>query len=145
MFKVNNKDTRTTPLPFRIFNSISKICASGKVRDVVKKVTKSKICSKGFNLTKKWLHSSEISNQSSMFIFFFFLHIKFPCSGDITARNSKTKCYKKLHLSRCSGGLSTGIASIFMEEVLNLILWTFHITMNCNILYISKQFEVINE
>ena len=52
MFKVKNKETKTTPLSFRIFNSISKICASGKVGDVVKKVTKS-ICSKGFNLTKK--------------------------------------------------------------------------------------------
>ena len=72
---------------------------------LLKKVTKSKIGSKGFNLTK-------ISNQSSML---FFLHIKFSCSDNITARNSKTKCYKELHLSNCSGGLSTGVSSIFMR------------------------------
>ena len=48
-----------------------------------------------------------------MFIFF---HIKFSCSDNITARNSKIKYYKELHLSRCSGRLSTGIAKIFMQE-----------------------------
>ena len=36
-----------------------------------KNVTKSKIESKGFNLTKKWFHSAKISNQSSMFICLF--------------------------------------------------------------------------
>ena len=56
-----------------------------------KKVTKSKIGSKGFNLTEK------------------------SCSDNIAARNSKTKCYKELHLSRCSGALSTAVASIFMH------------------------------
>ena len=43
MFKVNNKDIRTTTLAFRIFDSIkhqpfrvqSKICVSGKVGDIV--------------------------------------------------------------------------------------------------------------
>ena len=35
-----------------------------------KEVEKSKMGSKGFNLTKKWFHSIEISNQSSMFTFF---------------------------------------------------------------------------
>ena len=62
MFKVNNEDTRTMQLAFRIFDKKgttpfrvhSKICASGKEGDVVeKKVTESKIGSKGFNLTKK--------------------------------------------------------------------------------------------
>ena len=48
-------------------------------------------------------------------MFIFFLHIKFSCSDNITARNSKTKCFKVLHLGRFSGGLSTGIASIFMR------------------------------
>ena len=33
-------------------------------------ITKSKIGSKDFNLTKKGFHSTEISNQSSMFIIF---------------------------------------------------------------------------
>ena len=80
-----------------------------------KKVTKSKIGSKGFNLTKKWFQSTKISNQSSMVIFFVFMHTKFPCSDNITARNSKTKYYKELHLSRFSGGLSTSVASIFMR------------------------------
>ena len=79
-----------------------------------KKVTKSKIGSKCFNLTKKRFHSTEISNQSSMFIFVF-LHIKFSCSDNIIVRNSKTNCYKELHLSRCSESLSTGVASIFMQ------------------------------
>ena len=105
MFKVNNKDTRTTQLAFRIFDKKgttpfpvhSKICVSGDVVD--KKVTESKIGSKGFNLTKKWFHSTEISKESSMFIFF--LHIRFSCSDSITARNSKTKPYKVLPLSRC--------------------------------------------
>ena len=49
-----------------------------------------------------------------MFIFFF-LHIKFPCSDKIAARNSKTKCYKELHLSKRSGVLSTDVARIFMQ------------------------------
>ena len=43
------------------------------------------------------------------------LYINFFCSDNITARNSKTKCYKKLQLSRCSGDLSTGVASNFMR------------------------------
>ena len=30
-------------------------------------------------------------------------------------RNSKTKCYKELHLSRSSGGISTGAARIFVR------------------------------
>ena len=47
-------------------------------------------------------------------MFICFLHIKFSYSDNITARNSKTKCYEKLHLSRCSGGLSTDVASISM-------------------------------
>ena len=46
---------------------------------------------------------------------FIFLHVKFSCSDNIAVRNSKTKCYKELHLCRCSGGLSTGVASIFMR------------------------------
>ena len=45
MFKVNNKDTRTTQLAFRIFDKKgttpfrvhSKICVSGKEGDVVEK------------------------------------------------------------------------------------------------------------
>ena len=41
------------------------------------------------------------------------LHVKHSCSGNITTRNSKAKCYKELHLRRCSGGLSTDVA-IFM-------------------------------
>ena len=69
-----------------------------------KKVTKSKIGSKDFNLTKKCFHSTDILKQSSMFIFFFLL-IKFSCSDNITPKNSK--CYKELHLGRFSEGLST--------------------------------------
>ena len=48
MFNVNNKDTRTTILAFRIFDSIrgtlirvhSKICVSGKAGDVKKSYKK---------------------------------------------------------------------------------------------------------
>ena len=46
---------------------------------------------------------------------FIFLQIKFSCPDNITARNSKVKYYKELHLSRCIGGLSTDIASIFVQ------------------------------
>ena len=121
MFKVNNKDTRT-PLPFRIFDSIrhhsissafKSMCFGKGRRCCGQKVTKSKIGSKGFNLTKKWFNSTEISNQSRMCIYFF-LHVKFSCSDNITARHSKTKYCKELHLSRCSGGLSIYVTSIFM-------------------------------
>ena len=61
MFKVNNKDTRT-PLVFRIFDSIRHHSILSAFKDMgfekgrrscQKKVTKSKIGSKGFNLTKK--------------------------------------------------------------------------------------------
>ena len=52
-----------------LFQVHSELCVSGKV-DVVEKVTKSEIGSKGFNQTKKGFHSTKISNQSSMFIFF---------------------------------------------------------------------------
>ena len=77
-----------------------------------KKVTKSKIGSKDFNLTKKWFNSTEISNQNSMFIF---VQVKFSCFDNITAKSSKTKCYKQLHLSGCSGGLSFDVVSILLR------------------------------
>ena len=84
-----------------------------------KKVTKSKIGSKGFNLVKNWFHPTAITSQSLMLTFYLFiylfLHIKFSCSSNITARISKTKCQKKLVLSRCSGGLSTVVANIFIR------------------------------
>ena len=35
---------------------------------------------------------------------FIFVHVNFSCFDNITAKNSKTKCYKQLYLSRCSGG-----------------------------------------
>ena len=49
-------------------------------------------------------------------MFFFSFQVKFSCSDNITARNSKTKCYEELHLSRCCGSLSTYVASIFMRR-----------------------------
>ena len=61
MFKVNKKDTRT-PLVFRIFDSIRQHSVSSAFKNMRfgngrrccrKKVAKSKITSKGFNLTKK--------------------------------------------------------------------------------------------
>ena len=120
IFKVSNEDTRT-PLAFKIFDSIRDHSISSAFKNMGfqkgrrcyrKKVTKSKIGSKGFNLTKKWFQSTDIWNQSSMFVF---LHIKFSCSDNITPRNSKTECYKELHFSRFSEGLSTGVASVFMR------------------------------
>ena len=78
-----------------------------------RKITKSKIGNKDFNLTKKWFNSIEISNQSSMFIF---VHVNFSCFDNITAKNSKTKCYKQLYLSRCSGGgLNFDVVRIFLQ------------------------------
>ena len=73
MFKVKNARTH------RIFDSIRHHSILSAFKDMgfekgrrccQKKVTKSKIGSKGFNLTKKWFPSTEISNQRSMFIFF---------------------------------------------------------------------------
>ena len=49
----------------------SKICFRKGRRCCRKKVRKRKICSNVFNLTKKWFHSTKISNQSSMFIYLF--------------------------------------------------------------------------
>ena len=45
---------------------------------------------------------------------FFAYQIFLLCN--IAARNSKPKCYKELHFSRCSGSLRTGVASIFMRR-----------------------------
>ena len=45
---------------------------------------------------------------------FIYLHFKFFCSDNITPRNSKTKYYKELNLSKCSGSLCTDEASTFM-------------------------------
>ena len=101
MFKVNHKDTRTL-LACRIFDSIRQHSILSAFRNMCfakgriccrKKVTKSKIGSKGFNLTKKLLNSTETSNQSSMFVCF---ARQFSCSDNITAGNSKIKCYKEL-------------------------------------------------
>ena len=83
---------------------------------LLKKVTKFKIGSNGFNLTKKWFHSTKTSNQSLMFLFIFiFLHIKFSCCDNITGRNSKPKCYKELHLNKYIGRPNTSVTSIFMQ------------------------------
>ena len=76
-----------------------------------KKVTKSRTGSKGF-------HSKVISlnqNFKPKFNVVFFFADKFSCSDNITARNNKTKRYKKLHLRRCSGCLSTGVACILVR------------------------------
>ena len=54
-------------------------------------------------------------NFKPKFNVYFFLQMKFSCSDNITARISKIKCYKKLHLNRCSGGPSSGVASIFLR------------------------------
>ena len=56
--------------------------------------------------------------------------MKFSCSDNITARISKIKCYKKLHLSRCSGGLSSGVASDFLRggrksDIMGFLYWAW--------------------
>ena len=79
----------------------------------LKTVTKSKIGSTGFNLTK--IDFTQPKFQTNV-QFLFLLRIKYSCSDNTTPRNSKTKYYKELHLSRCNGGLSSGAASIFMRE-----------------------------
>ena len=57
MFEVNNKDTTTMPLGFRIFDSKRHHSISSAFKNVfrerLKSVTESKIGSMGFNLTKK--------------------------------------------------------------------------------------------
>ena len=59
--------------------------------------------------------SQNFKPEFSVFVFIlFFFAYQISCSDNITPSNSKTKCYKELHLSRCSGGLSTSVASIFM-------------------------------
>ena len=121
MFKVNNKDTRT-PLTFRIFDSIRHHSSSSAFKNMCfwkgrrccwKNVTKSRTCSKCYNLTKKWFNSTEISNHSSMFIF---LHIKFFYSNNNTAKNSKTKCYKELHLADVVAVLVLMQPTFFLRE-----------------------------
>ena len=42
------------------------------------------------------------------------------------ARNNKTTCYKKLHLSRCNESLSTGVAFIFMQGGCNSYTMDFY-------------------
>ena len=86
IFKVNNKETRT-PLAFRIFDSIRHHFISSAFKNMFrqryemsKKVTKSKIGSKDFNLTKKCFHSTDILKQISIFFFFFF------CSSNFLAQ-----------------------------------------------------------
>ena len=106
MFEVNNKDTRTTPLGFRIFDSKRHHSILSTFKNMFwerqKTVTKSKIRSTGFT-------------GFTLTGFNFLLHIKFSGSDYFTPRSSKTKCYKELNLSRCSEGLSTGVAGIFMR------------------------------
>ena len=56
----------------------------------------------------------------NLFIFYLFIYlfiylfksnqIKFSCTDNITARNSKTKYYEELHLSGCRGGFRTSLA-----------------------------------
>ena len=81
MFKVNNKD-HGMPLAFRIFDSLrhhyisnafGNICIGNGRRCCRKKVTKSKIGSKGSNLSKRRFNSTKISNQSSLFLHPIFL------------------------------------------------------------------------
>ena len=52
-------------------------------------------------------------------------NVYFFCSDNITPGNSKTICYKELHLSRCSGGLSIGVACIFMRGGRKSIIMDF--------------------
>ena len=47
----------------------SRICFRKGRRCCWKKVTKNKIWSMGFNLTKKWFNSTDISNQSTVYLF----------------------------------------------------------------------------
>ena len=121
MFKVNNKDTRTTPLAFRVFGSIRHHSISSAFKN--RCFGKGRICCrKKLQKVKQGARVlTELKSDFTQTKFqtkvqcLFFLHTKFSCSDNITARNSKTKCYKELHLSRFSGGLSTGVASIFMR------------------------------
>ena len=92
-----------------------------------KKVTKSKIGSKGFTLISDFTQPKFRTKVQCLF----FLYIKFSCSDNIAARNSKIKCYEELHLSRFSGGFSTGVA-IFMRGGRKSDIMDFLYIMNYN-------------
>ena len=132
MFKVNSKDTRT-PLACRIFDSIRhhsilsafKNMCFGKGRICCrKKVAKCKIGSKGFNLTKKLLNSTETSNQSSMSNFLVLIILQ----PEIVKLNVTKSC----NLVDVVWVLALMQSAFLCGEVVNLILWTFYFTMNCN-------------
>ena len=130
MLEVSNKDTRMTPLCFRIFDSIRhhsissafKNMCFGKGRKQLQKLNQgARVLTQ---LKSDFLQPKFQTKLQCLFL----LHIKFSCSDNITPRNIKTKCYKVLHLSRCNGGQSTGVASIFMwggrkSDIMNFLYY----------------------
>ena len=101
MFKVNNKVTRTTPLAFRIFDSVRQHSISSAFKNMCfgkgrrccrEKLQKVKYVARVLTLPKSNCIQSKFQTKVQCL---FFLHSKFSGSGDITARNSKTRCYKE--------------------------------------------------
>ena len=96
-----------------------------------KKITKSKIGSKGFNLTKIWFHLTKISNQSPMFILFIYL-FSFFCTSNFlaliilqpeTVKLNVTKSY----ILKDVVGFSGLVQPAFLcAKVVNLVLWIFY-------------------
>ena len=95
-----------------------------------KKLQKVKIRSTGFNLTKKKFNSTKISNQSSKFIFFGIS--SFLALIILSPETVKLNVTKNNILGDLVGVLALVKPAFLHEEVENLVLWTFYITMNCN-------------
>ena len=71
---------------------------------------------------------SRNQNLKTMFIYLFiYLHFKFSCSNNITARNSENNCYKEPRLSKWSGALSTSQHFYAGKSYYGL----FILTINC--------------
>ena len=97
---------------------------------MLSKKKKKKIGSKGFNLTKKWFHSTKF--QSSMLIYYYYyyyyyLHIKISCSDNITAGTVKLNVTKSYILVNVVGVWALVEPTFLRGEVVNVILSTIYI------------------
>ena len=95
------------------------------VGDVAEKITKSKIGSKGFNLTKKWFHLTEISNQSSIF-FLFFCTSNFLALIILQPETVKLNVTKSYILKDVVGFSGLVQPAFLCAKVVNLVLWIFY-------------------
>ena len=134
ILKVNNKDTRT-PLVFRIFDSIRHHSISSAFKNMFWKDRRCccKIGSKDFNLTNKWLNSNQTKFQPKFNVFFLFV-----CKSNFLAliilqpEIVKLNVINSYILVDVVGVLALMQPSFLCGEVVNMVLWTFYFTMNCN-------------